>query len=311
MRAKLWTWTCAAALVLATAAGAARAQQGFGDPNLPEGQTRQVAAHTWVIMGFPNIGIVVGDDFTLVVDTGLGTPNGALIAREAKKLSRRDQQLILTTTHFHPEHASGQAGFPFGTRVIRDQAQQDELDRDGQAMIDLFASRSASMGSLLNGAVAGKADTLFDREADLDLGNLHVKLLHFGAAHTLGDEIVYVVEDSLILPGDVVQNRISPNIICGACSPRQWIAVLDEVAKLKPQQVVPDHGALGGGALIGQERGFLAALDQRALDLKGQGVPAPEAGKRIQAEFEKTYAGWQGLGNLPQSVQRAYADPRP
>ena len=137
-----------------------------------------------------------------------------------------------------------------------------------------------------------------------------MKLLYFGAAHTQGDEIIYVAEDSLILPGDVVQNRISPNIICGTCSPRQWIAVLDEVAKLKPQQVVPDHGELGSGALIAQERGFLAALDQRALALKGQGVPVADAGKRIQAEFEKTYAGWQGLGNVPQSVQRAYADPR-
>lgn len=310
MRAKLWTLACAASLGLAAAAGAARAQQAFADPFLPEGQTRQVSPHTWVIMGFPNIGIIVGDDFTLVVDTGLGTPNGALIAREARKLSRRDQQLILTTTHFHPEHAAGQAGFPFGTRVIRDKAQQDELEKDGQALIDLFAARSAGMGELLNGAVVGKADALFDREADLDLGGVHVKLLHFGAAHTLGDEIVYVVEDSLILPGDVVQNRISPNIVCATCSPSQWIAVLDEVAKLKPQQVVPDHGELGSGALIAQERGFLDALDRRALELKEQGVPVAEAGKRIQAEFQKTYAGWQGLGNVPQSVQRAYADPR-
>lgn len=309
MAAKLWTLAGAAMLAAAMLAGPAQAQQGFGDPNLPEGQTRQVAPHTWVIMGFPNIGIVVGDDFTLVVDTGLGTANGELIVREAKKLSKHNQQLILTTTHFHPEHAAGQAGFP-GVKVIRDKAQQDELEKDGQGMIDLFASRSAVMGGLLKDAKVGKADTLFDREADLDLGGLHVKLFHFGAAHTLGDEIIYVVEDSLILPGDVVENRISPNVICGTCSPRQWVAVLDEVAKLNPQRVIPDHGELGSGALIAQERGFLAELDQRALELKLQGVPVAEAGKRVQAEFEKTYAGWQGLGNVPQSVQRAYADPR-
>jgi hypothetical protein len=46
------------------------------------------------------------------------------------------------------------------------------------------------------------------------------------------------------------------------------------------------------------------------MELKKQGVPADAAGKQIQGEFEKTYAGWQGLGNIPQSVQRAYADPR-
>ena len=156
-----------------------------------------------------------------------------------------------------------------------------------------------------------KADTLFDTEQDLDLGGgVHARLYWYGPAHTRGDEIVYVPEDKLIVPGDVVQNKISPNIICASCSPRQWVAVVDQIAKLKPEKVVPDHGDLGDGSLVAQERGFLAALDKRAMELKAQGLPADAAGKQVQAEFEKTYAGWQGLGNIPQSVQRAYADPR-
>ena len=307
MGLKVWA-AAAAALALA---GPALAQQAFQDPQLPEGQTRQVSPHVWVIMGFPNIGIVVGDDATLVIDTGLGNPNGELVAREAHKLSTRGQQLILTTTHFHPEHAAGQGGFPFGTQVIRNKAQQDELEADGQRMIDLFSSRSAQMGALLADAKVGKADTLFDKEATLDLGGVHAKLYHFGAAHTLGDEIIFIPEDSVLLPGDVVENRISPNVICTTCSPRQWIAVLDQIAKLKPQRVVPDHGELGSGALVAQERAFLADLDSRAVALKAQGVAVADAGQRIQAELSQKYAGWTGLGNVPQSVQRAYADPRP
>lgn len=308
------SWRSGALTALAVAAvlaapGAAQAQQAFQDPNLTEGHTRQVAPHTWVIMGFPNIGIVVGDEAVLVVDTGLGNANGELIVREAKKLARRGQTLILTTTHYHPEHAAGWAGFPPATQIIRPKAQQDELDKDGQRMIDLF-SRRPEMRALLKDATPGKATTLFDREATLDLGQVHVKLYWFGAAHTAGDEIVYVPEDKLILPGDVVENRISPNIICDSCSPRKWIAVVDEIARLNPEHVIPDHGDLGSGALVAQERAFLADLDKRAVAAKAQGVPVAEAGKRIQAEMEKAYPGWQGLGNTPQSVQRAYADPR-
>lgn len=301
-------WITAGLMALASA-GAALAQQGFGNPRLDERQTRQVSPHVWALMGFPNIGFVVGDTAVLVVDTGLGAPNGALVARVAMKLGGHGQKLILTTTHFHPEHATGQAGFPPGTEVIRNRVQQEELESDGQRMIDLFASRGGEMQALLKGATPGKADVLYDRQASLDLGGVHAKLFYFGAAHTRGDEIIYVPEDRLILPGDVVQNRISPNIICASCSPRQWIAVLDQVAKLKPERVVPDHGELGDGALVAQERAFLVDLEQRAMALKAEGVPAAEAGKRIQAEFEKTYAGWSGLGNVPQSVQRAYADP--
>ncbi|MEI9890134.1 MAG: hypothetical protein WDN45_05480 [Caulobacteraceae bacterium] len=62
---------------------------------------------------------------------------------------------------------------------------------------------------------------------------------------------------------------------------------------------MPDHGELGDGSLVGQERAFLLALDARALQLKTQGVAPDVAGKQIQAEFEKTYAGWQGLGEHP------------
>ena len=301
-------WAAAAAALLL--AVPAMAQQAFQDPQLPEGQTRQVSPHVWVIMGFPNIGIVVGDDATLVVDTGLGNANGALIAREARRLSTRGQQLILTTTHFHPEHAAGQAGFPPGIQVIRNKTQQEELEKEGQAIMDIFSARNAQMGALLADATIGKADTLFDKEATLDLGGVHARLNWFGPAHTRGDEIVFIPEDSLILPGDVVQNRLSPNVICATCSPRQWIAVLDKVAELKPQRVVPDHGELGSGALIAQERAFLADLDAQAVAMKQQGVPVADAGKRIQDEMTRKYPGWTGLGNTPQSVARAYADPR-
>ena len=291
------------------AAGAAWAQQGFGDPKLSEANLKQVAPHTYAIMGFPNIGIVVGDKATLVVDTGLGNANGATVAAIARKLGAKGQRLILTTTHFHPEHAAGQGGFPAGTQVIRPRVQQDEMDKEGASIMGAF-SRAAAMKPFMQDAVLVKADTLFDTEQDLDLGGVHARLYWFGAAHTRGDEIVYVPEDQLILPGDVVENRISPNIICETCSPRKWIAVVDQIAKLNPERVVPDHGDLGDGALVGDERAFLANLDARAMALKAQGVPADEAGKRIQAQFEKIYVGWQGLGNIPQSVQRAYADPR-
>ena len=310
-RTSTMTGTIAAAGLLAAAIGAAPAfaQQGFGDPKLSEANLKQVAAHTYVIMGFPNCAFVVGDKAILVVDTGLGNSNGKILTEVARKLATRGQKLILTTTHFHPEHAAGQGGFPAGTQVIRPKVQQDEMDQDGKQIMDAFA-RAQAMKPYMQDAALVKADTLFDREDDLDLGGVHARLLWYGAAHTRGDEIIFVPEDKLIVPGDVVQNKISPNIICQTCSPRQWVAVVDEVAKLKPERVVPDHGDLGDGSLVAQERGFLVALDARAMELKKQGVPADAAGKQIQAEFEKTYAGWQGLGNIPQSVQRAYADPR-
>ena len=43
-------------------------------------------------------------------------------------------------THFHPEHAAGEPGFPPGTILIRNMAQQREMEKHGQEMIDMFSA---------------------------------------------------------------------------------------------------------------------------------------------------------------------------
>jgi glyoxylase-like metal-dependent hydrolase (beta-lactamase superfamily II) len=106
-------------------------------------ETVKVSDNVWAIMGFPNIAIVVGNRATLVVDTGLGPANGATIARVVAKLAPGNPKLILTTTHFHPEHAAGEAGFPRNTILIRNSVQQQEMELHGKEMVDMFASRSA------------------------------------------------------------------------------------------------------------------------------------------------------------------------
>jgi len=283
------------------------AQPPITDPMLPEHAAHQLSAHVYVIMGFPNIGIVVGRRGTLIIDTGLGPRNGAVVARTAAELSPPGQKLYLTTTHFHPEHASGQRGFPPGTIVIRPHVQETELQAEGPRFLALFA-RSPPMHALLEGVGVDPANVLFDRDYVLDLGGVHARLSYFGAAHTRGDEVIFVPEDSVLISGDVVQNHLSPNIICETCSPRQWIAVLDQIAPLNPQHIVPDHGSLGGPELIPEERAFLVDLQTRAQALKAQGVPAAEAGRQLATDFKQRYAGWYSLNNIPQSVARAYAD---
>lgn len=313
MRARTWeSFVAALTLALMTAyviPAGAQPTPIITDPMLPDTAPERVSPHVYVIRGFPNIGIVVGERATLVVDTGVGARNGALIARAAGGLSTHGQRLYLTTTHFHPEHTSGQGGFPADTTVIRNRAQQDELDANGARMDALFASRSEPMKTLLSGDIPLRADMLFDRALDLDLGGVHAQLRYYGAAHTQGDEIIFIPEDSLLLPGDVVQNEISPSFTCNSCSPRSWIAVLDQIATLHPRSIIPDHGGFGGEGLIAQERAFLVDLQARASALKSQGISPAQAGQQIATEFARKYPGWQTLRNLPQSVQHAYAEP--
>jgi glyoxylase-like metal-dependent hydrolase (beta-lactamase superfamily II) len=291
-------------IVLTVCAAALQAQT---NPVLGENTVR-ISDHVWAIMGWPNIAIVVGSSATLVVDTGLGPPNGATVARVVAKVAPGDRRLYLTTTHFHPEHASGDAGFPAGTNLIRDAAQQKEMELHGKEMVDSFASRSEQQKALLATTALRAPDILFDTEARVDLGGgVAVRLLWFGGAHTKGDELIFIEPDRTLVSGDVVQNKVVPNIYGDGGTPASWLAVLDKVAALNALHVLPDHSAPGDGSMVAMEKQFIADVRSGALELKKKGVSADDAAKQLRTDLKAKYADWPNL-NVAGFVRSVYAE---
>jgi glyoxylase-like metal-dependent hydrolase (beta-lactamase superfamily II) len=290
-------------LLASLLAGPALAQ--MSQPILGENATK-ISDHVWAIMGWPNVAIIVGERATLIVDTGLGPRNGATVAKVAAKLSP-NQKLFLTTTHFHPEHAGGEPGFPPNTILIRDAVQQKEMEAHGMEMIEMFSSRSAQNKELLANVKLRPPDVLFDSEAQVDLGGVRARLLWFGGAHTRGDELTLVEPDGTLVSGDVVQNKVVPNIYGDGGTPSSWLAVLDKIAALNVRHVLPDHSAPGDGSLVTAERAFIADVRTRALELKSKGVSAEEAAKQLNPEFKQKYADWPSM-NLTAFVRSVYAE---
>ena len=286
----------------------------FPAPNLTE-KTSRASDHVEVIYGFPNIAIITGTQGTLVVDTGLGPSNGALVARVAKKLSK-SSKLYLTTTHFHPEHAAGESGFPAETVLLRNAVQQQELAEHGVELLNRFRQRP-EYGGLLQGVNQLRTpDVIFPDEAKLDLGGVTARLLWYGGAHTKGDELVFVEPDSVLVSGDVVQNKVVPGAAADSGGFSSWLTVLEKLEALKPRIVIPDHSRIGDGSLIAQERAFILDMRSRALALKKQGVSAADAGKRLGEEFQSAYPewaknpDWPNLNSIPGLAQRFYAEDR-
>ena len=277
----------------------------MAQPLLGENATK-ISDHVWAIMGFPNVAIVIGARATLVVDTGLGPRNGATVARVAAKLSG-NQKLFLTTTHFHPEHAAGAGGFPPNTILIRDVVQQQEMEQHGMQMVEMFSSRSEQNKELLANVQLPTPDIVFDTDVKIDLGGVTARLLWFGGAHTKGDELTFVEPDGTLVSGDVVQNKVVPNIFGDGGTPSSWIAVLDKILTLHVRYVLPDHSAPGDGSLVAAERNFIDDLRTRVLALKQQGVSADDAGKQLSTEFKTKYSDWPNM-NVAGFVRSIYAE---
>ncbi len=284
----------------------ALAKAQLKQPLLSENDLKRVSDHVYVIEGFPNVAIVVGIRATLVVDTGLGERNGVTVMHAEQKLAK-SPILYLTTTHYHSEHTTGEQAFPASAIIIRNTVQQEEMNKSVGAHMDAFRKMSAQNLDLLQNVKFRPPDVLFDREAKLDLGGVTARLFYVGPAHTKGDELIFVEEDSVLIPGDIVQKNIFPIMPNADASLKGWLAILDQVEALHPKFIVPDHGpAIVDASQIGVVRTYFLALQARALDLKKQGVSAEDAGKTITAELKAKYPDWPNPNNVAGEVLRVY-----
>jgi glyoxylase-like metal-dependent hydrolase (beta-lactamase superfamily II) len=289
-------------------------QRGQGPPPLvKENATAKVADHVYVIPDnsvpvVPNVGIVVGNKRTLVIDTGLGPRNAETVLREVAKVSK-NQDLYLVTTHFHPEHAAGSSAFPPSAKFIVSQAQQKELDELGLDMNQRFAGFSPLNAELLKDVKFRRPDITFEREYTVDLGGLRVQLLSLGSMHTRGDTIAFVESDRVLFAGDVVMNKAF--LAFGQSgSVQTWVDVLGRLSALRPVLVVPSHGPNGDGSIIEQQRSVLQALQGRVRELKMQGKTVDEAAQALTSEFQGKYPDWTGPNRVGAAVRLIYAEAR-
>jgi len=302
-----------AALTVGTiACVAVSAQQPPADPLIKGSAIAKVSDHVYVISDLnvglvPNVGIIVGTNATLVVDTGLGPRNGETVLRATNSVSG-NAEIYVVSTHFHPEHALGESAFPATAKLIRAQAQQKDIDEFGLALAKTFASRSPLVAELLKDAQFRKADVFFDREYTLDLGGVRVRMLSLGPTHTRGDTIIWVEGDRILFAGDVVMNRTFVAFASPYSSVKAWLSDFDQLEPLNPLKVVPSHGPVGPAALIAEQRTMMKAIQSRAIEVKRQGKSADEAAQTVQAEFQAKYPEWTAPARLGLIARSAYAE---
>ncbi len=285
----------------------------FPSPTLTDTST-QVSEHVFMTPGFPNVVFVVGNDATLVVDTGLGNKNGALVARIAKRLSK-GPKLFLTTTHYHPEHAAGIGGFPPETVLVRPTVQQQELEREGEQTMTFFRNSAQFAPSLEGLGPLRPPDITFDGETKLMLGGgVTVRLMYLGAGHTASDELILVDPDRTLITGDIVQNKVVPSVASSGGSFASWLTVLDKLVPLQPRVVVPTHSKVGDASLITAEAAFIRDMQSRAAALKRTGISAADAAARLTEVFKTNYpdwaanTDWPNLNSMAGFVNRLYTE---
>ncbi len=257
----------------------------------------------------PNIGFVVAEREALVVDTGMGPKNGRRVLEKARALT--DKPLVLTLTHFHPEHGFGAQEFS-EARIVYNRTQQEELAEKGATYLDMFRSFGDAVAEQLEGVELVDPDEVYDGELTLDLGGTTVELHEFGLAHTRGDQVVFLPERGVLFTGDLVETRFFPIFPWfppddADVNGSKWIDVLGSLEALQPDVVVPGHGEVGGPDLIGQVRAYLEEVRER-VSVASDGRSSEEVKAALEPEFRAAYPTWDAPEWIGFAVECFYAE---
>lgn len=175
----------------------------------------QINADTWRFEdGFVRFFLLVGEERTVMIDSGVNCPNAAALAK-----TLTDKPILLLNTHADGDHTSGTGGFS----EIRIHAS----DYFGCGLKDRFPD--TALVKIEDGDV-------------LDLGNRPLRIIHI-PGHTKGSVAILDEKRRVLYAGDTVQNGIIYMFGKHRC-PEDYEASLEKLIEMSGQYdcIYASHG---------------------------------------------------------------------
>lgn len=222
-------------------------------PAVKDHPLRQISRHVWVILspdGFPtpenqgmmcNITIVNTAKGIVVVDSGGSVQIGEMAIRQIKKKFRKPVIAVINT-HYHGDHWLGNQAYveTYGTSlpIYAHPGTIKAIEGVQGNMWRTLMEQWTNQATFGTRVVPPKQP--LEHAAELKYGDVSLRIHHFGTVHTPYDLCVEVLEDKLMLLGDVAMDRRIANMDDGS-----YIGTLkayDALEKTGCKIWLPGHG---------------------------------------------------------------------
>jgi glyoxylase-like metal-dependent hydrolase (beta-lactamase superfamily II) len=214
-----------------------------------------------------NVGVVIGDDAALVVDTRASHREAAELVEELTRLTPLPVRWVVNT-HWHWDHAFGNALFS-NAEIWGHDLCQIALANHGREMKAaakewLPADRHAEIDEV---EIVPPMQTFAER-ATLEIGR-SIEMSYYGFGHTDSDIIVIVPDADVSFFGDLVEEGAPPSF--GDSYPVAWPLTLGLASVEASGTIVPGHGDVVDPPFVrSQQEELVAVADLATAFVNGE-----------------------------------------
>jgi glyoxylase-like metal-dependent hydrolase (beta-lactamase superfamily II) len=258
-----------------------------------------------------NAGVVVGPDWSVVIDT-LAYPEETLELRQFVERGLGSRVRYVINTHYHADHTLGTWLFP-GAVVIGHAECRRLLDTRGRHALHEAQQNNRDLHPV---EIVLPEVVLLDEQISLRVGRKRLELMPL-PGHSPDGIGVLLVEDRVLFSGDAMMPL--PSLIDGDVE--SMAASLRKIPRMKLENLVQGHGeVILRGEIPNAVRSnltYLSALDRYVRRVQRRKSPGSDAAGADVEDFGKSRILMNGLAaelharNLQALLHRQPARPRP
>ncbi|AYQ57351.1 beta-lactamase domain-containing protein [Bathymodiolus thermophilus thioautotrophic gill symbiont] len=183
-------------------------------------------------------GVIITSAGVVLIDSGASYLGAKEIHKAIQKLTPMPVKIVINTGGQDHRWLGNDYFQKLGARIIS--SSKTKIDQQARAD-EQIARLNILIGDSLKGTKPVPALETFDKKMQVDFGGINLELYHFGAAHTVGDIVVWMPSTKTMFTGDMVFNNrmlgIGP-----AKDSQSWINAFEKMASFKPKHIIPGHG---------------------------------------------------------------------
>lgn len=187
------------------------------------------------------LGLVIGDESCLVIDTGISAEAGYAFATAIREKTDLPWQVAYTHDHF--DHWFGTSAF--GESAIWAVGDGAQYIARGDEQRQAWAARYRREGREDDARSIARSKLVppncrVQGAVGLNLGGRTVVLRQVGLAHSDNDMVIEVPDAGVLFAGDLLENGAAPSYT--GAFPYEWPQAVEYLLSWKPPVVVPGHG---------------------------------------------------------------------